>query len=50
MTFCPWILLLSSDHIFFIIEKILSTGADVSSKQNTIQPVSESLEWEYLYP
>ena len=29
------ILLMSSDHIFFMIEKILSTGADVPDKQNT---------------
>ena len=34
MTFCSSDLLLSSDHIFFIIEKTRSTGADVAGKQN----------------
>ena len=35
LTFCSSIMLLSSDHILFIIEKIRSTSAYVSGKQNT---------------
>ena len=35
LTFCFSLLLLSSDQVFFIIEKIRSIGADVPKKQNT---------------